>query len=165
MRRSSLPAGNVSVNASAAPALLRCGPVAGSARLAVFALAAAALACDPNGWLLGGARRFAELDAADAARQLDVEPPWVIQVREADAGDARVPGAEVVSPDQPLPDRERAGGRRIFVVGHDDPSARRFASRLVRGGFERVFVVRGGIQAFRERIGPTANARASDRNS
>jgi hypothetical protein len=120
------------------------------ARIAALALSAAAIACDPGGWILGGARRFEEVDAADAARQIATSAVWLIQVRQPDVGDPRVSGADVVTPDQPLPDLARAADRPIFVIAHDDPSARRFASRLVRGGFARVFVVRGGVQAWRE---------------
>ena len=115
-------------------------------RAVVLAVAVATLACDAGDALLGGARHFDELDPAAAAAT--VEGAWLIQVRSPDAGDPRAPGADVVTPDQPLPDRARAGDRPILVIAHDDPAARRFASRLVRGGFARVHAVRGGIRAW-----------------
>lgn len=150
-----IPAAAGSVNASSRCALLRCAPV----RALVLALAVAAVACDPGGLILGGARRFDEVDVADAARQIGSRDVWLVQVRQVDSGDPRAPGADIFSPDQPLPEVARAEGRAIFVVGHDDAAARRFASRLVRGGFERVVVVRGGIQVWRERgVEPERNA-------
>jgi hypothetical protein len=89
--------------------------------------------------------RFEEVDAADAARQIATRAVWLIQVRQARHRRSARVGCDVVTPDQPLPDLARAADRPIFVIAHDDPSARRFASRLVRGGFARVFVVRGGV--------------------
>jgi rhodanese-related sulfurtransferase len=134
------------------------------ARLLVFAFAAVALACEASGWL-GGARSFDEIDVADAARQLESGEAWLIQLRDADVGDPRAPGATIVAPEQPLPDRARAEGRSsTLVIAHDDPAARRFASRLVRAGFPRVHAVRGGIQAWRARGAKPPERAATDRN-
>ncbi len=114
------------------------------------------LACDSGGWTLGGARHFAAVDPIDATRQVASGDAWLLQVRDAGSGDPRAPGSEVVTSVQPLPPRAAARDRAVLVVGHDDASARRYASRLVRAGFARVFVIRGGIEAWRESARATA---------
>ena len=91
-------------------------------------------------------RRFAEVDAADAARQIATGDAWLVQVRDPGGGDPRAAGADVVTSEEPMPASAPGGDRAVFVVGHDDARARRFASRLVRAGFPRVFVIRGGIR-------------------
>jgi rhodanese-related sulfurtransferase len=131
------------------------------ARSSALVVAAVGLACDPGDWTLGGARHFAAVDPTDAARELATDDAWLLQVRDAGGGDPRAPGSEVVTSVQPLPPCAVARDRAVLVVGHDDASARRYASRLVRAGFARVFVIRGGIQAWRESTRPTA-VRAQD---
>jgi rhodanese-related sulfurtransferase len=133
------------------------------ARRLGLALAAGAIACDAGDALLGGARTFREIDAAEAERRIDAGDAWLVQVRSQDAGDPRAPDAEVVAPDQPLPAPDKASGRATVVVAHDDPAARRYASRLVRAGFSRVFALRGGVRAWRDRRSAPSQPYASSR--
>jgi len=95
-------------------------------------------------------RHFAEVDATDAARQVAAGDAWLLQVREPGVGDPRASSADVVTPVEPLPAPAAALDRAVLVLGHDDAAARRYASRLVRAGFARVFVIRGGIRAWTE---------------
>ena len=125
------------------------------------ALASTALACGPGEWL-GVARHFEEIEAEEAIGRVASEPVYLVQVRAPDSDDPRIAGAAILAPDERLPARSDAGDRPVFVVGRDDPGARRFAARLLRAGFERVAVVRGGLQPWRAR-GATALARTAGR--
>ncbi len=94
----------------------------------------------------------ARLSSDDAPCVLDVREPWELEVARLDQT-IDIPMAQIAQKVEEL--RDQLVGRALIVMCHSGVRSAMAVQFLQQNGFERVFNLQGGIQAWSEQVDNT----------